>query len=220
MPIFKDYAHYYKLIYSNKPYQQEAEFVYKWANYPKTILELGIGTGGHAQYWCKKSKIRGIDSSLEMIKRAYRHPNIKYLCSPIEILEKIRFPLVDCVYAMFNVMGYCLLEQTLPHLPLKPKGYFIFDIWDASKFKQYPPVPKVNYFPFGYRLAVPNQLTKRVLRIDFVIVEQKEIKAFENHYVQGYFKKDIERLCKLHHYKIVGFKPTKTWTCWYKLQKQ
>ena len=220
MPIFKDYAKYYQLIYHDKPYKQEAEFVYKWADYPKTILELGCGQGQHAQYWCKKSKIVGIDSSREMLKNAYQHPNIKYLCSPVEVLEKVKLPIVNCVYAIFNVMGYCLLEQTLPYLPLKLGGCFIFDVWDAPKIHQQPPLPKVKYFPFGYRVAIPDQITKRVLRIDFIIVEQGEIQAFESHYVQGYFRQDIEKLCKLHNYKIIGFKPTDTWTTWYRLEKK
>lgn len=218
MDIFKDYAKFYNLLYTDKSYKQEAEFVYKWANRPKIILELGIGTGQHAKYWCKKVKIIGIDNSWEMLKQAYKHPNISYIQGNIETFNW-KTNDYDCVVALFNVMGYSLLEYCLPKLPVKPKGYFIFDIWNASKFKQYPPIPKVKHFNLGYRIAIPEQISKRLLRIDYIIVEGKKIQVFERHFVQGYFHKDIIDLCKKYRYKIAGMKQTKTWPIWYKLMR-
>ena len=219
MSIFKDYANFYNSIYKNKPYEQEAEFVYNWANKPKNILSLGCGTGEYEKYWCKKARIIGIDSSKEMLDNAYQHPNIKYFVHSIENLEKFPYCPSDCVVALFNVMGYCLLEECLPYLPLKKGGYLIFDIWDASKFSKQPSQPRVKYFDYGYRVSVTEQISKRLLRIDFIIVEQKKIKVFERHWVQGYFHKDIQDLCKKYGYKIAGIKRTKTWTIWYKLTK-
>ena len=46
-----------------------------------------------------------------------------------------------------------------------------------------------------------------------------KIKVFERHLIQGYFREDIKQLCRLHNYKIADIKPTKTWNCWYKIQK-
>ena len=217
--IFKNYANYYNFLYQDKPYKKEAEFVYKWANKPKRILELGIGTGQHAKYWCKNSQITAIDNSKEMLKNAYQHPNIKYFLHSIENLNDFIYPLSDCAVALFNVMGYCLLEETLPYLPLTKDGYFIFDIWDASKFKKQPPQVKVKYFDMGYRVSIPHQISKRLLEIDFIIVDFNKIKVFERHLIQGYFREDIKQLCRLHNYKIADIKPTKTWNCWYKIQK-
>ena len=217
--MFKDYAKYYNLLYQDKLYQKEAEFVYKWANKPKTILELGCGTGQHAKYWAKNAKVVGIDQSEEMLANAYQHSNIKYFVHSVENLNTFSYCPSDCVVALFNVMGYCLLEECLPYLPLKKGGYFIFDIWDASKFKKQPPQPKVKYFNYGYRVSIPERYSKRLLRIDFIIVEWKKIKVFERHWVQGYFHKDIQGLCKKYGYKIAGIKKTKTWTIWYKLAK-
>jgi len=221
--IFSDYAKYYNLIYSTKNYKSEAEFVFNWANKPKTIIEIGCGTGRHIYHLAPKvEQIIGTDASLEMLSLAYIHTkkfkNVRYIFNKTD-KKLLDLPKVDCAMALFNVMGYCFLEECLPHLPLKRGGYFIFDIWDASKFKQYPPVPKVKYFGLAYRVAIPKQISKRLLRIDYIIVEGKEVKVFERHFVQGYFQKDIEQLCKLHNYKISDIKPTKEWTCWYKLQK-
>lgn len=219
MPIFKDYAKYYNFLYAAKPYKQEADFVYKWADEPKTILELGCGTGQHAKYWINKADIiYAVDSSQKMLNKAFKHPKIKYMCIPLQDLDyETKF---NCVFALFNVMGYALLEFSLGKIPIAKNGIFIFDIWDASKFKKYPPIPKVKHFGLGYRVAVPEQISKRLLKINYIIVENKQVQAFEKHFVQGYFKQDIEQLCKLHNYKIIDIKPTKTWTVWYKLQKQ
>ena len=221
MSIFKDYANFYDLIYKDKLYKQEAEFVYNWANKPKNILSLGCGTGQHEKYWCKYTKIIAIDQSEEMIKNAYRHRNIKYICENInKFLFHKHLPFIECVVAMFNVVGYCLLKDIMPLLSLEKGKYFIFDFWDASKFNKQPPQPKVKYFDHSYRISLPAQITKRLIRIDFIIVKRGEIKAFERHWVQRYFHKDIQDLCKKYGYKIVGIKPTKSWTVWYKIQRR
>ena len=219
MSVFeKNYAKYYNLIYATKNYKQEADFVYKWANKPKIILELGTGTGQHAKYWVDKvDTIYAIDCSQEMLNEAYKHPKIKYMCIPLQDLSpNILF---NCVFSLFNVMGYTLLEYSLNKIPIKKNGIFIFDIWDASKIKKYPPVIEVKHLGLAYRVAVPEQINKRLLRIDYIIVENREVKVFERHFVQGYFKRDIKQLCKLHNYKIVNTKTTNNWMCWYKLQK-
>ena len=219
MSVFtENYVKYYNLIYTTKDYKKEADFVYNWANKPKTILELGAGTGQHAKYWVDKADIiYAVDNSQEMINQAFKHPKIKYMCIPLQDLDPNT--LFDCVFALFNVMGYTLLEFSLGKIPIAKNGIFILDIWDASKFKKYPPIVKVKHLGLAYRIAVPEQISNRLLRIDYIIVEDRKVQVFERHFVQGYFKKDIEKLCKLHNYKIEDVKSTKDWACWYKLQK-
>ena len=68
MKLFNHYAKYYNLIYQTKDYKKEADFVYNWANKPKTILELGCGTGKHIYYLAPKvEQIIGTDASLDML---------------------------------------------------------------------------------------------------------------------------------------------------------
>lgn len=42
---FKDYAKYYDLIYKDKDYEKEVDFIENifWKNKPKKILEVGCG---------------------------------------------------------------------------------------------------------------------------------------------------------------------------------
>lgn len=217
--MFGDYAKYYNLIYADKPYEREAEMLYEWAGYPQTILEIGCGTGRHAQYWCKHAKIVGIDASKEMIKHAYIHPNIKYYTRIQPVLHK-QF---DCVMAIFNVVGYLGMikfSNWLQYLPLKKEGVFIFDVWDAEKMKNDDPKPTLKYFKGGYRVAVPHILTKRFLRIDIFVVVNDQLAVFERHFAMGFFRRDIDILSKEHGYTISAVKNTPTWTKWYKLKKK
>ena len=218
--MFNEYAKYYELIYAKKKYKQEANFAYKWADKPKSILELGCGMGRHAQHWADKSKIIGVDCSPEMLSRAYQHTNITYHCMKID--NKLhKLIQVDCVMAMFNVMGYVLLEDCIQYLPLKKGGYFVFDIWDAEKFKTDPPEPRIKWAKEWYRLAVPTQISERLLRTDYFIVDKdKGLIMHEKHLVEGYFHKDIEQLCKKTGYEIIETKATDSWVKWYKIQKR
>lgn len=77
--IFQDkYAAYYDLIYSDKDYEAECNFVEEiFQEYSPhsiaTILELGCGTGGHAIPLAQKGyRVSGIDISEAMIARARR----------------------------------------------------------------------------------------------------------------------------------------------------
>ena len=223
MPIFRDYAKFYNLIYSDKPYRQEAEFVYKWAGKPKTILEIGCGTGKHIYYLAPKVKqIIGTDASLEMLSWAYIHTkkfnNVRYIFNKTD-KKLLDLPKVDCVIALFNVIGYCLLEECLPYLPLKKDKYFIFDAWSTEKSRKDLPILKIKFIKDKcYRIAIPIKRKNDILELDYVIVD-KETVIFEKHFIKSYSKNDIEKLCKKYGYKIAGIKRTKTWTIWYKLTK-
>jgi SAM-dependent methyltransferase len=73
--IFNNYARYYDLLYRDKDYTAEAEFIDRLiqskAPNTSTILELGCGTGNHALLLAKAGyRVHGIDLSAEMLKCA------------------------------------------------------------------------------------------------------------------------------------------------------
>ena len=73
--VFDAYARYYDLLYRDKNYKEEAEYVSEYINNlaPKasSILELGCGTGNHAEYFARNGyQVHGIDMSTIMLERA------------------------------------------------------------------------------------------------------------------------------------------------------
>ena len=96
MSVFKDYARYYDLLYRDKDYAGEAEFVNsligKYTTDTKSILELGCGTGGHAEYLAKLGyTVHGIDISKDMLQMAEsRHAKFSQ-----SLKNKIKFEIGD-----------------------------------------------------------------------------------------------------------------------------
>ena len=73
MNNFLKYSKYYDLLYGDKDYDQESEYIFKHLVFKtnQSLLELGCGSGGHAEYLSKKKiNITGIDSSKTMVNIA------------------------------------------------------------------------------------------------------------------------------------------------------
>ncbi|MDY0130988.1 MAG: methyltransferase domain-containing protein, partial [Methanosarcina vacuolata] len=66
MNVFGDYSKYYNLLYKDKEYSKEVEYVVNLINKynpnSKTILDLGCGTGRHDELFAKYGySVCGID---------------------------------------------------------------------------------------------------------------------------------------------------------------
>jgi SAM-dependent methyltransferase len=212
MKIFNKYADYYNIIYRDKPYKQEAEFVYRWLGNPCLIVDIGCGTGQHAKYWSKKTKVIGVEKSKDMLARAYKHKNIQY-CEKLPKGNKYVY-----FTAMFNVVGYLWLDTLLKYLPIEKGGFFVFDCWDTNKIKQKLPKIQLKKFKKFQRLMIPEIPFYPFIGFHIVIMG-KDILYDEYHDLQSYSFKRIEQLCELYEYKIIAVKDTSTWTRWYKIQK-
>ncbi|MDP3028836.1 MAG: class I SAM-dependent methyltransferase [Deltaproteobacteria bacterium] len=73
--VFSNYARYYDLLYRDKDYAAEAEYVAglirKFHPSAESILELGSGTGKHALLLARKGfEVHGVELSEEMINIA------------------------------------------------------------------------------------------------------------------------------------------------------
>lgn len=141
MENFKLYSKYYDLLYKDKDYKVESEYVLsvlnRFSSYEiNSIIELGCGSGGHAQYLAKKNlRVTGLDQSAEMINLA----NSKKICNfegfqrnitDFEVDKKF-----DCAISLFHVMSYLTQQElflntlTCVNKHLNANGIFFFDIW-------------------------------------------------------------------------------------------
>jgi SAM-dependent methyltransferase len=147
MTVFGNYAQYYDLLYQDKDYDGETEFIHELiqAHAPnsKSILELGCGTANHALLLAKKGyQVHGVDMSEEMLQKAADRlaqapPTI---ASQIQLtqgdIRQVRVnQTFDVVLSLFHVISYQTTNEDLlaafntikQHL--KPGGIALFDVW-------------------------------------------------------------------------------------------
>jgi len=146
MNVFGNYARYYDLLYRDKDYAGEAQFVHQllqnYAPRTKSILELGCGTGTHAELLANKGyQIHGVDLSADMLQRATeRLSSVPTLASRLEFhqgdIRQFRInKQFDAVISLFHVISYQTTNEDLQaafataKTHLKPGGVFIFDCW-------------------------------------------------------------------------------------------
>ncbi|HXX81321.1 MAG TPA: class I SAM-dependent methyltransferase [Thermodesulfovibrionales bacterium] len=142
MNVFGTYSKYYNLLYKDKDYAGEAQFVHELLQThspgTKTILDLGCGTGRHDFLLAEKGyAITGVDRSEEMLmmanKRLCSTSNLSFIQGDIRTLNiGEQF---DAVISLFHVMSYQTSNEDLKAAfstvkrHLTPGGIFIFDCW-------------------------------------------------------------------------------------------
>lgn len=160
--VFDTYARYYDLLYRDKDYLGEAEYVAAHlrtkAPETKRILELGCGTGAHAEHLARMGyTVHGVDMSESMLARA----EARKAGLSSELAAKLSFGLgdvrtvrtgqaYDAVISLFHVMSYqtsnndlkAAFETVKTHL--NPGGLFMFDCWYGPAVLTDPPVVRVK----------------------------------------------------------------------------
>jgi len=137
------YSQYYDLLYSDKNYTSEVEYVdgliKSNTTNAKTLLDMGCGTGRHAELFCDKGYIvHGIDLSEDMLKiaetrRGGKEDKLSFSHSNISDLNLNKN--FDVVVSLFHVMSYQNSNEELIKAfevaknHLKDDGIFIFDFW-------------------------------------------------------------------------------------------
>jgi SAM-dependent methyltransferase len=145
MSHFNKYSVYYDILYKEKDYQGETDFVAKILNkynpQIKTMVEFGSGTGKHAELFTKKNiEVFGVDLSQEMVNQA----NLRKTNSKTSSLMHFQVGDVrnananvkaDALISLFHVISYqtknndleMMLKNAKAHL--KTGGVLFFDFW-------------------------------------------------------------------------------------------
>jgi len=158
--VFDAYAAYYDLLYQDKDYSAEAQFVHDLLakhGVPARgdLLELGSGTGRHAEDFARLGySLHGVDMSPTMVKTANAR-------KPADLSEQMEFVVgdvrnvrvnkqFDAVISLFHVASYqttnidlsAMLETAAVHL--KAGGVFLFDCWYGPAVLTDRPVVRVK----------------------------------------------------------------------------
>lgn len=154
MSVFGVYSQYYDLLYKDKDYVGEANYVRSLVqrHHPeaRSILDLGCGTGRHALLLAEAGyRVTGVDRSPEMLamasaqlagsspERAARVASSgaapEFVQGDIRSVRTGRA--ADVVISLFHVMSYQVSNADLKAAfatakeHLTPGGVFIFDCW-------------------------------------------------------------------------------------------
>ena len=222
------YSQYYDLLYSDKDYSAEVDYINSLiqANNKNvnTLLDMGCGTGKHAELFCEKGyTVHGIDLSEDMLKIAsqrrkgkedkleFSHSNIQNLSLNKEF---------DVVVSLFHVMSYQnsnnelfkAFEVAKKHL--KDGGIFIFDFWYGPAVLTDLPTNKIKRLENGNikvtRLAEPIlNAQKNIVDVNYdIFIENKETKEViekkELHKMRYFFDTELEFICESIGFKILN----------------
>jgi SAM-dependent methyltransferase len=142
MTVFNEYARYYDLLYRDKDYRAEADYVHRLiqSNLPgaRSLLNLGCGTGRHDRCLAELGyAVTGVDMSEEMLSAAKGaaagNDRLRYLPGDVRTVRLSET--FDVVISLFHVMSYQVTNTDLKHAfvtartHLKPGGLFLFDCW-------------------------------------------------------------------------------------------
>ncbi|AFY36213.1 class I SAM-dependent methyltransferase [Calothrix sp. PCC 7507] len=223
MSVFGNYARYYDLLYRDKDYVGEAQFIHQLiqthAPNAQNILELGCGTGNHAVLLAKEGyKIHGVDFSQEMLDKA--ESRLSQL--PPDLTSRLNFSqgdirqvrlnqTFDVVISLFHVISYQTTNEDLlaafatvkEHL--KPGGIFIFDVWYGPAVLTERPTVRVKRLEdeeiLVTRIAEPvMHPNENLVDVNYqVFIKNKASGVVEDlqetHQMRYLFKPEIEFLC-------------------------
>lgn len=184
MSNFSDYVHYYDIFYSEKDYLKESMYVYELiksnSNKFNRLLEMGCGTGKHANFFADYGfLVEAIDFSEDMINHArvnIKNDNIKFRHGDARNYKLVNK--VDVIVSLFHVFSYMTSdEDVLAYINtafenLENGGLLIFDYWYGPAVNAIGPSQRVrkieNQKSIIYRMADPKIYTSNSC-VDVVI---------------------------------------------------
>ena len=220
------YSQYYDLLYSDKDYPNEAEYIDRLIkkNDPEinSILDLGCGTGKHAELLCNKGYVvHGIDMSKDMLKvaesrRKGKENRLSFSQSNIHDLSLDKK--FDVVISLFHVMSYQNTNQELiktfevAKKHLKEGGVFIFDFWYGPAVLTDLPTTRIKRLENSAinvtRIGEPIlHNTKNIVDVNFtVFIQDKKTNVVVNkkevHNMRYFFDTELELVCEQTGFKI------------------
>jgi SAM-dependent methyltransferase len=231
MRVFDAYSQYYDLLYKDKNYEAETNYVNSLINtYSKdftSILELGCGTGIQACQFAKLGyKITGIDLSKTMLNMANSRKaeldtklqSMLHFCEA-DIRAYSKPSSFDVVISLFHVMSYLQTNADLnttfkqTALNLKKDGLFIFDCWYGPGVLADRPASRTRTFESDTLkiTRVSNSVMheeQNLVDVDFDITIENKVsgetnKLHEIHKMRYLFTEEIKQLAEANGFELL-----------------
>jgi len=232
MRSFERYAEYYDLIYKDKDYEGECDFLEEIMRRfspttVNTILDGGCGSGGHAIPLARRGyTITGIDGSEIMLNRAKKKATDNKLSIDFHLGDLRQFDLgrkYNALICMFAVMDYITeTEDVLSALKairkhLDSGSLFIFDFWNGLAVLRILPSVRVQVAEDDnlrvIRIAQPEMdALNHLCRVHYQLLASQDgnlvDEILETHLIRYYFPQEITHYleeCGFEVFKICPF---------------
>ncbi|WP_428079440.1 class I SAM-dependent DNA methyltransferase [Candidatus Pelagibacter sp.] len=197
--IFSKYAKYYDVLYKNKSYKKEANYIEKiinkYAGKKLRILELGCGSGGHAFELQKKGhSITALDTSKKMIEIANKKNSKNEITFIQKDLKKFTSnKKFDVIILLFHVVNFLKQKNELKILArnsyqnLKKNGIIIFDFIHLNGVISDKPKKKIKIIK-NKNLIITRKTKpffikyKKLFNVEFEMIINKNNKLIEKFY--------------------------------------
>ncbi len=137
-PVFDAYSRYYDLLYRDKDYAVEVEYIdnllKRYGLAGRDLLEFGSGTGKHGRLLAERGySVTGIERSPEMLAQATMTEGFNWQQGDICTVRLGRT--FAAILSLFHVISYQVGNDALYNVfaraaeHLKPGGLFVFDVW-------------------------------------------------------------------------------------------
>lgn len=229
--VFNRYAPFYDIFYQRKNYKRECDsleqfFVKYMRRNPKTILDLGCGTGGHMLPFAQRGyAVTGIDASSEMLSMArekFKKNNARaeFFKSKIQSFHAAKK--FDVIVCMFSVIDYVTQDRDLfktfrnVAAHMKTTSLFIFDFWRREAVEKYFMPKKKKTFQTGgavidRRSSTTIDRKNRLCQVNYKIHLKGNgypDKSFQERHCLRYFSIDeMKNFLEESGLKIVGLHP-------------
>lgn len=223
--LFGVYSQYYDLLYRDKDYDAEADYVRslvnRFSDRTVDVLELGCGTGKHAELFASAGwNLLGVERSQEMLSAAKTRIHAmasRNLPGSFDAREgDVRTfrtsRQFDAVLALFHVVSYQTSNDDVTQMfqtafqHLKPGGLFVYDIWYGPAVLSERPAVRIKRMEDPsisvIRIAEP-ELCPNTNRVDVnftVLVTSKTTGTVqqiqERHSMRYFFEPEMDLICR------------------------
>ena len=225
--VFDRYGHYYDLLYRDKDYEAEVEYVARALRSaaPKTatLLEFGSGTARHGRLFASRGfQVVGVERSKSMVNVAQTVQSLtgagSFSCTQGDIATVKLGRAFDAVIALFHVLSYqtadAEIAQTFANAAahLNPGGLFLFDLWHGPAVLQQAPSIRTKRVADANtrltRIANPelhpeNHIVTVRYTIKVESIRDNRTETFqEEHQMRYFFPNEIESLARENQFKV------------------
>jgi SAM-dependent methyltransferase len=221
---FGNLARYYDLLYEDKDYVKEVDFIESLfeAPKPKKLIDLGCGTGNYSKVFAGRGyDVTGVDLSENMLEVAKQKCTCNFIQGDIRSFSlSVKF---DACIAMFAVIGYITDSEDIikvfknVHSHLKPNGLFVFDVWNGLAVMRLLPSSRTKKVQSKditvIRFAQPTlRSCEHICEVDYtLLILNKKKSSFneinEKHIVRFYFPQETKYLLEQAGFEVLKICP-------------